>query len=164
MAEIVLGRDQDVGKWVVSRVMDIKSVEDLGPFQAIGVAINKKIVAGFVFNNYTEDEIMLSLAAIDPRWCQKGIIEAVLGYPFSQVGVHRVSLICAKGNKRARKLAEGLGFRLEGTLKEHFDRKYDGIIYGMTKPECKWIKDNGKKEQPDATATTKSNGDSGGTD
>jgi hypothetical protein len=160
----IWGRDRDVAKWVVARVQDIKTVEELGDFATIGFALDNKVVAGFVFNNYTEDEIMLSCASDNPRWMTRGNIKTIFGYAFNQCGVHRLSVICAKGNKRVRKLAEGMGFRLEGTLKEHFDRKHDGIIYGMTKPECKWIKDDGKEKQPEPAASTKPAGDSGSAD
>ncbi|MCS1351810.1 GNAT family N-acetyltransferase [Mechercharimyces sp. CAU 1602] len=54
--------------------------------------------------------------------CGRGIItravQALLDECFYERGLHRVSIGCAKCNKPSRAVAERLGFRLEGTIKE----------------------------------------------
>lgn len=42
----------------------------------------------------------------------------LLGFAFGTVGLHRVVVRCAVGNTRSRRVAERLGFREEGLLKE----------------------------------------------
>ncbi len=46
---------------------------------------------------------------------------AVLGFAFGAVGLHRIVVRCAVGNERSERVAERLGMRREGLLREaHF--------------------------------------------
>ena len=48
---------------------------------------------------------------------------AVLGFAFAPAGLNRIVIRCAIGNERSRRVAERLGFRCEGTLREaHYVR------------------------------------------
>lgn len=140
MSQILLGQDEFVGNWVAERVRDIKSLDDMRPFVAIGVVKNNKLQMGVIYNNYTQDDIMLSIASDDPSWARnRDVIRAIFAYPFNDIKVNRVSLICAKPNKRARKLAKGLGFKEEGCVRKMMNRETDGVIYGMLAEECRWL-------------------------
>jgi RimJ/RimL family protein N-acetyltransferase len=65
-------------------------------------------------------------------------IGLVLGMAFEGLGLHRVGLTLLSINPRAQALYEGLGFRVEGRLREAFldgDRRCDGIIMGLLEDE-----------------------------
>lgn len=99
--------------------------------------------AAVIFNNYRPDarDIYLTIAADTPSWISKGRLNQIFSYVFEQLNCNRLSLMIRRKNKRARKLAEGLGFKYEGNKRKGYDGIDDGIEYGMLKSECRWIGD-----------------------
>ena len=135
MFDLVFG--PPVVEWVTQRI------DDFGPLtecQGIGFASSGIIVAGAVYNNFRGHDIQLSFAAEDPRWATRGNIRAVLDYPFNQLGCERITAFTAKGNKRARKLIEGVGFRMEGVHPKGWDGHRTAISYGLLRANCKWLR------------------------
>ena len=124
-------------EWVVSRI------DDFGPLtgcEGIGFASSGRIVAGAVYNNFRGHDIQLSFASEDPRWATKGNIRAVFHYPFEQLGCVRVTAITSKANRRARRLIEGVGFKMEGVHPKAWDGRQTAISYGIAKENCKWLR------------------------
>jgi ribosomal-protein-serine acetyltransferase len=79
---------------------------------------------------------------ISARFQGKGIItraaRAMVDHTFNELGLNRVEIRCAEGNRKSRAIAERLGFRQEGVLRESmllYDRYLDIVIYGMLKEE-----------------------------
>jgi ribosomal-protein-serine acetyltransferase len=64
--------------------------------------------------------------------------ERFLAYGFAEVGLHRIELYAAAENARSRAVAERLGMRVEGTLRDA-ERVHDGyhdmIVYAMLEDE-----------------------------
>jgi RimJ/RimL family protein N-acetyltransferase len=59
---------------------------------------------------------------------------AVVDFAFSEVGLHRLELRAGVENPASRRVAEKLGFRPEGTLREgcpHGSTGYDCILFGL---------------------------------
>lgn len=77
----------------------------------------------------------MSLAADDPRWISKKVVQFLLWFPFYHFDVNRITAMTKKKNKRARKLIEGVGFKLEGRMRDVYEDD-DAIVYGLTK--FKW--------------------------
>lgn len=62
----------------------------------------------------------------------------ILGYFFDHLKLRRMTIIASDDNKTAIKLANRLGFKLEGTMRQSLlvDGKYiDQLIYGMLREE-----------------------------
>lgn len=60
--------------------------------------------------------------------------KTILEFGFHDLGLNRVSIRCPSKNPRARKLAERLGFKVEGELKEaewFYDHFEDNVLYGL---------------------------------
>lgn len=98
-----------------------------------------EIIAAAVFHNYRGHDIQIGFCADSPRWAQRGVIRAVFHYPFVQLGCLRLTSIPAETNIRARKLNEGLGFKIEGYHPNAYAPGVAAITYGMQKDECRWI-------------------------
>ena len=65
-------------------------------------------------------------------------IDLVLGLAFDGYGLHRVGLEVLSVNPRALALYEGVGFRVEGRLREAYrdgDRWCDGVVMGLLEHE-----------------------------
>ena len=113
--------------------------KDFLPCAAIGVRRGNNLIAGFVYNNYVGISINVTVASVDPRWTlRRDIIRALFIYPFVQLGVTRLTCSVSVHNKKAIKLAEGLGFHREGLLRRGYDGINDAYLYAMLREECDW--------------------------
>ncbi|MFZ5966366.1 MAG: GNAT family N-acetyltransferase [Bacillota bacterium] len=64
--------------------------------------------------------------------------KAMVGYAFSELGLHRVEIRCAEKNVRSRAIPERLGFKNEGTLRDEewlYDHYVSHVVYGMLNSE-----------------------------
>lgn len=135
---LLCGSDPLVAKWVQDKLPEIRN--GFGLCSAIGVLENNQPIAGVVYHDYRGHSIQLSMASTSPRWCTRTTLRHLLGYPFLQLGVARITACTAKGNKQLRSLVERLGFQLEGRLRRGFDGRRDMLIYGLLREEAtRWI-------------------------
>jgi len=68
---------------------------------------------------------------------------AVVDYGFAALGLNRITICAATGNRRSRAVAERLGFAVEGTLREAewlYDHYVDWTVYSMLKRD--WSSQN----------------------
>ncbi len=136
-SSLVFGQDRIVCNFVASAFDHIDRFDD-----CIGIGIDKDgtLVAGVVIELKTPFDAYATVFSTTPRAWSKEIIAGLFQYLFTHLGVSRITCEAAKGNKRSRRIIEGLGFRHEGTKKKGLDGKRNAIIYGMTDDECQWIK------------------------
>lgn len=112
---------------------------------AIGVARDGHLIAACVYSDFRRNirgkpvDIHMTMVASDPRWALRSMIRIMFRYPFVQLEVPRVTVTIGRRNKRSRKLAVGMGFRLEGTHRRAWDGTQDAMSYGMLRSECRWI-------------------------
>lgn len=144
MIEILTRQDDFVTAWVRQRTPDPMVQEHgFGLCTAIGVTLDRVLVAGVVYHEYRKHSIQLSMASTSPRWCTRKTLNVLLGYPFHQLGVARITACTAKSNLRLQSLVSRLGFRLEGNIRRGLDGQQDLLIYGLLREEAnKWIADN----------------------
>ncbi len=128
---------EGIRQWVSNELgVPVAPGEDV---RSIGVIHDGDLVAGIVYHDYTGFMVQCSLATTDKAWCQKGVIRAMMNYPFKELGVTRFHATCAKKNKKMRKLFEGLGFKYEGCARKAFDGVQDAMIYSILRDENKWM-------------------------
>lgn len=68
----------------------------------------------------------------------KEALTAAIRYAFGTMALNRIELLCFRDNERSRRLAEGLGFRLEGVLREHafFEGRFiDDLQFALLKQD-----------------------------
>lgn len=73
-------------------------------------------------------------------------MELGLRFAFDELNLHRVCLTVFSYNEAARGLYEGLGFRQEGTYREHLLRdgeRHDMLLYGLLRRE--WEMEKGER-------------------
>lgn len=149
----VYGLDEIVTDYVRERFPDLDTKT---PHTAIGVAnfATNRLIAGVVYSMYLGHDIHMSIAADNPMWARPGVIGELLAYPFLQLGCVRATAITARGNTKARKLLEGVGFQLEGRLRHGYDGRQHAMIYGILATDAaRWIervKKHGEKRSEDA--------------
>jgi RimJ/RimL family protein N-acetyltransferase len=134
---LVFGQDKLIADWVSGQLG--WSGDCFEKYVAIGVARNSQLIAGIVYSEYRDDgDIRITIASSSPLWATRQNIRSLLHYPFIQLGCRRVTTITPKHLRRARKFLTGIGFKLEGVMREAVDGR-DACIYGMLKHECKWL-------------------------
>jgi len=103
-----------------------------------------RILAVSVYSHFTDTNCEMSIASDgSSRWMSKGFLRASYAYPFLQCGLQRVTGIIEVGNDSALRLDEHIGMVREGVLRNWFitdDGPKDGIVMGMLREECKWIR------------------------
>ena len=146
-------RTEWVCAWVAERITGYRSNE-FQPCSSIGVMRGGQLVAGIIFNNFRKKsrDIHLTVAAENKHWMSRQTLRVVFNYVFNQLGCIRLTVVIAKKNKRARKLALGLGFQYEGKLRKGIDGLEDAVIYGMLHNECRWLGEKNGKQKPARSA------------
>ena len=141
-----LNMDAMIGDWVAWRLSIVRDHRDFGPMTTMGVfdvaGDRPALIAGAVFHRFRGFDIEITFAADTPRWATRGVIRAILDYPFNQVGCERVTTIVGRRNKRSRRLQKGLGFKEEGIVRRGYDGRQDAVIYGMLRHECRWLENS----------------------
>lgn len=138
MITLVHGYSPAVVKWVADRI-DYVGDDGFGECQTIAAIEGAEIIAAVIYSEYRGHDVQMSIAASSPKWARRSIISVFFNYPFKQLCCSRVTAVCARNNKRARRMVEGFGFRQEGNMRHAIDGRRDAIIYGMLKNECRWL-------------------------
>lgn len=140
MVHFVTDSNQVMCEWIAKRIKGF-TPESFQPCSTLGIMRQGKIIAALAFNNFQPmpRDIHLTIAAESPAWASRKVLRQIFNYIFIQMGCLRTTVMIAKNNKRARKLAEGVGYKYEGNLRKGFDGINDAMIYGMLHNECRWL-------------------------
>jgi RimJ/RimL family protein N-acetyltransferase len=144
MKQIVINASDAVTSWVNNQLGG--ALGECNNCIGIGVTKDEKLIAGVVFNHFDKYDVAMTVASTDASWLSRGVLYVLFSYAFVDLGCVRVTALTKKKNKHARSFLEKLGFEQEGRLRRKFGKE-DGIIYGMLKRDCKWIREDGIKER-----------------
>jgi L-amino acid N-acyltransferase YncA len=126
----VVAGDETLVKWVESRIAGEGSLD--GVVAAFGIVNeDNKLLGGLVYHHFRGQSIEETFAADSPRCLSRNIISQLLAWPFEVMGCKRITGLISVHNHRSIKLTEGLGFKLEGRMREA-DEAGDLLIYGLT--------------------------------
>lgn len=113
---------------------------DFGNYSAVGFMDSRGLKAALVYNNFHYPNICMHIAARPGSlWCRRDILYHIFNYPFGQLECSRVTAPVNSRNRRAVRVVEALGYKLEGTLRRAGRMGGDVLIYGMLREECKWV-------------------------
>ena len=135
MNRLIFGADEYLKTWVAKQI----GIDGFGPSVAIGVQRDGEVIAAAVYHDLRKGQIEASIAATSRRWATRSVLHTLFAYPFKQVGAHRLLVQCSEADEKAMKMNRQLGFTQEGRLR-HLHGPDDGILWGMLRDECKWIK------------------------
>jgi len=151
VGSILIGADDMIAEFVAARIPHMRD-RNFGPYTTLGVVRKGYFLGGVVYHGYQGFDIQVSIAFDHPGWSLPSTMRALFEYPFTQLGVKRMTAIVGRKNTRCRKLTAGLGFKLEGVHPKAMDGTEDAMTYGLLKENCKWIRDNGKEHTSPARA------------
>lgn len=118
-----------VSGWVANRIGKDKFHL---PYEALGyVGADGSVIAGFVFNNYTRNDIEVSLAA---DRLPRALLKRVYFYIVHELECRRATFRTRSDNHAAQKALERLGAKLEGRQRLYFG-DCDALVYGIMKED-----------------------------
>lgn len=119
---------EPVAAWMEARLR----TRFVPPFTAIGATNSKgEIIAGYVFNMYTQHDVEVSLvASAIPR----ALLRETYGYVVNKLGCRRATFRTRADNVNAQKALIRLGAKLEGRQRLYFG-DCDCLIYGILKED-----------------------------
>jgi len=124
-------REEEAEAWARARL----ELEDAPEFFRTLAAVdeNDEFVCVVVMTNFTSRNIDLSIVIDHKKVTPKGTIEMfneVFGFVFDKLHAARVTGLLRGKNRRAKKLNEHFGFKLEGVMRKAFADD-DLHIYGF---------------------------------
>ena len=105
------------------------------PFTCLGTESEGEIINGVVFNCFTRTDIHVTIAG--ERW-SKGFLTLVGHYVFSKLRCERMTAITEQ--VKIVRIAERLGGKVEGCMRNHFGPGRDGFVVGILRDEWKYGK------------------------
>jgi RimJ/RimL family protein N-acetyltransferase len=105
------------------------------PYACLGFTDGQKMLCVVVAHDLRPPNVFASIAAASPRWCTRPALREIARWLFEGQGCTRVTGVLDPRNERARKFDEGVGFKLEGTLRR---ARPDGgklLVYGLLRED-----------------------------
>jgi hypothetical protein len=116
-------------RWVGAQV----GLEFKPPYSALAsVNADGRITAGVVFQNWTQRDIELSVAASSiPR----ALLKAIYSYTVDQLGCCRVTFRIRSSDLKTQESAQRLGAQWEGRSRRFYSDTEDAVILGILKDD-----------------------------
>lgn len=133
---LVVRQDDRVGKWVCER---IGCEWFSGRGWTLGLEDSEgNLVAGAVYENYSETNIFVHLAIEEKHSSTKNFLFYGFYYPFVELGCDRITALVKSTNTESAALCVHLGMELEAVL---YGACVGGhiLVYRMFKKDCKWL-------------------------
>lgn len=137
---ILYGADEAVAAMVAERIPHVGD-RGFGPCTALGVVRRGSLLGGVVYSMYRGHDVQVHMAFDRPDWALPATLRKLYHYPFKQLGCIRMTAPIGRKNKKMRKLAEWLGFELEGVMRKGLSPSEDLMIYAQMAKNCRWIKE-----------------------
>jgi len=154
--DLIVPRTDEENKYLCNWAAKKIGQDEFKNARGLGFANGSGLIAVVVLHDLSPPNVFLSWASTSPRWMTKRTIYTIYDWAYIQLGCTRITGLVEKNNKRARKVDEGLGMKLEGVLRKAAPSGQDLMVYGMLRTEAeellKRIYANPKKQTKDISA------------
>ncbi|PDT19511.1 GNAT family N-acetyltransferase [Rhizobium hidalgonense] len=124
---IVSQPSEEIAAWVGGRI----GVTFHPPYTTLAQIDRGRIIAGFVFNVWSEHDVEVSLAA---DRLTRTLMRSVFRYVAHQLGCRRATARTRADNIVTQTMLTRLGARLEGRQQAYFD-ECDALLYAIMKED-----------------------------
>jgi hypothetical protein len=104
-------------QWVAERIREPSRFTKQATAMAVVRGGDLKAAAVYDFYKPAYQSMAIAIAGTQ-GWATPSAVKIILAAPFKMLNVNRLQCIVHKKNKRSRKLVEGVGFTLEGVMKD----------------------------------------------
>jgi hypothetical protein len=91
-----------------------------------------------MYINWRGSTIEMACAG-EPGWLTRAHLAELFRYPFEQMRCWTVLTLVRRRNARARQFNVKVGFTELCVVRNGPDKSEDSILYGMSRPECRWL-------------------------
>lgn len=136
MANLIYGDEPRLLSWAQERI----GVAFRRDAYTLGLEKGGQIVAAVVFDNFSECDCNMHIASDGTRgWMNKSLLLAAFAYPFSQLGLLRLTGLVPADNADALAFDEHIGFVREGYHPKAGPGGTDLISLGLMRENCRFI-------------------------
>lgn len=134
-----------IAAWTASRIPAMKGY-GFGPCVAMAVVDrNNQPMAGIIFHDEHPQyqSVSMSIAADSRKWLTRSIISGILAYPFTTIGVGRITAITAPRESATSiwQFLEKFGFQHEGRVRKGLGDA-DAHLWGLLDSEWRFHRYN----------------------
>lgn len=117
-----------------------QAIDLVGPFhfEVLGVIKDGKLMGAVLFTQFRSGDAEVTCVG-EPGWLSRGVVKGFVQFGFGTLGLRRMTAIVHRKHRLSRRLAEGLGFKMEGVKPSAMDDGGTAIHYGMLAQTCRWI-------------------------
>jgi RimJ/RimL family protein N-acetyltransferase len=135
-SKLIYGDEERLLPWALSRVGVCQFRTDA---HSIGLERDGELVAVVVFDGFSDFDCNMHVASDGTtRWMTKEYLLSVFAYPFTQLGLRRVTGLVPASNAKALAFDEHIGFVREG-YHPHAMGDDDLISLGLLRENCRFI-------------------------
>jgi len=136
MSHLIYGDDERCLAWAQERV-GVKFRRDA---TAIGLERDGALRAVVVFDAFSETDAQMHIASDGTKaWMSKSLLLAAFGFPFTQLGLLRLTGLVPADNAAALAFDENIGFVREGYHPKAGPCGKDLISLGLQRSTCRFI-------------------------
>lgn len=107
-------------------------------FRALGLERDGELVAGVLYENFTDSNVWCHIAAAPGGHSMNAeFIHGIFTYPFEQLGLRCMRAYVKESNRPVRNFMINLGFRLDAVLEAAGDGGENMLIYWIKKEWCR---------------------------
>lgn len=133
---VIYGEEDRLLRWAQERIGVIFRPDAY----TIGLERNGQIAATVVFDTFSETDCCMHIASDGTRaWMSKELLLRAFAYPFTQLGLPRVTGLVPADNEDALRFDEHLGFVREGYHPKAGPGGKDLISLGLLRENCRFI-------------------------
>lgn len=126
--------DAQAARAIVEKELGLKICE---PFSGLVMIRDGRYSGACIFNNYNERDVHFTCVSNGLLTMREA--RFVARYVFDTLGCYRCTAVTSGKNEAAIKALVQLGFRYEGTLREHYPDA-DGAVFGLLRREQKIVR------------------------
>lgn len=109
-----------------------------GGFRGIVSEVGGRVVGLVGFDGWTPNAVWMHVAVDSPGACRE-LLRAAFFYAFFETGRSVALGLVRGGNGRILRLAQHLGFRETGRIRDGWAAGEDVVLLEMRRHECRWI-------------------------
>lgn len=109
------------------------------PCAALGVLNREgRLIGAVIYNDF--DARNIEMTAVGPGAFRRDVSRDIFAFAFDELGCRRISLTVPETHSDIIRRAMKWGWVIEGRKRDYYDND-DAIILGMTRAECRFLKD-----------------------
>ncbi len=108
------------------------------PFIAFAILRGGEGRGAVLLTNYRGTSIEIAWAG-EPGWVTRQDMRTIMRRIFIDMGVSRAYGIIKRENGASREFAARMGCREVGVLEDEYGPGKDGVLYSMTRGQCRWL-------------------------